>query len=71
MDERHWIDMTIFLLILCVVGWTLAFGLFGLMGIVAQILASHKAQIAVLEQMNEELRKKVPVDWNQWIHPYE
>lgn len=63
--------MTIFLLILCVVGWTLAIGLFGLMGIVAQILAAHKNQIAALAQLNEELQKKVPVDWNQWIPPYE
>ena len=63
--------MTFFLVVAALLGWIVAVMLFAVLGIISQIYVAQKQTILTLLENNKELQKNAPIDWNQWVPPYD
>ena len=60
--------MNVFLIILGMLGWIVAAGLFFLMSIISQLYVGTKQQLQII---TDAIKAEQPIDWNKWISPHE
>lgn len=61
--------MNVFLIIFCVIGWSLAITLFVFLYITANLYVVEKTKILMIEEAIEASQKET--DWNKWEPPYD